>query len=964
MRRLVATAFAAVALALFAAAPASAAFGLNELDVIFTNQDGSTATQAGSHPYAMSTTLGLNTHVVPEGATDPNTELLVDGEIPDGEVKDMRIDQIEGLVGSQSAVPKCSSVDFNTRVNLRASCPDSTAVGVAAVKAEFNTFPVGVEEYVHVPVYNLAPSPGEAAKLGFVALDVPIVIDVGVNDKPPYNLVARLDDVPQGVIFYSSTLTIWGNPANSSHDSLRGSCVGEPLQFSQEPISLGSCPVNVPEAPFLTLPRACNGPLATIFTADSWANPGAFTEPQSILTHNESEPPIPTGMTGCSLLNFDPTIAAQPTTAQGESPSGLSVDLDVKDVGLTSSGGRAKADIKKVQLTLPEGVTVNPSAAEGLGVCTLAQYNAASAEDQGCPESSKLGTVLVKSPLIEEPVEGSIFLAAQEDNPFGSLLAFYMLLENPRFGIFIKQAGKVEPDPQTGQLVSTVDDIPQLPFSHFTLRFREGPRAPLATPGLCGTYTTKAVLTPWSGGESVLSDSTFTVSSGPGGGPCPTSGTAPFRPGFEAGTVSNAAGSYSPFYMHLTRADGEQSLTRFDAVLPAGVVPKLAGIPSCTDAQIAAAKAKTGRQELAFPSCPAASQIGRVLAGAGVGSALTYVPGKIYLAGPFGGDPLSVVVIVPAVAGPFDVGTVVTREAITIDPETYVGEIDGAASDPIPHILKGIPLKLRDLRVYVDRSEFMRNATSCNEGSTLATVFGSGANVFAPSDDVPATVAARYQAASCASLAFKPSLRIQLKGETKRGGFPKLHSVVTYPEGSGYANIGSAVVTLPHSAFISPLKIANPCIRPLFAEGKCPPASRLGYAKAWTPLLDEPLQGPVYFRSNGGVRDIPDIVADLNGQFHVVLVGAVDSVGPSNKARLRTTFASVPDAPVTRFELDLKGGKEGVIENSQNLCAGKRYVKVKLRGQNGKLHEFQTKQQVKCGGKKGGKRRARHSRRR
>lgn len=950
MRRLLATLAAAAAVALLGAAPASAAFGIKEADVTFAEEGGGAATQAGSHPFEMTTTFNVNTKVL-----NPSEEL------PEGEVKDLEIGQIAGLVGSQTAVPRCSAAAFNTRVEGRAQCPDSTAVGIVAVKAEFGPFPPGVNEYVHVPVYNLEPSPGEAAKIGFVALNVPLVIGIGVSQEPPYNLVAHVRDVPQALVFYGSQFTLWGNPANSAHDSLRGDCVGDPIIPTAEPVSTGNCPVSVPETPFLTLPRACQGPLVTTFTADSWQQQGVFTKPLEVETHNGSTPPEPEGMSGCSTLTFSPTAEARPTTQHGESPTGLSVSLDVKDPGLTSPAGRAKADIRKVELTLPEGVTVNPSAAEGQGVCTLAQYLEASLTVRGCPESSKLGTVAVKSPLLEESLEGSLYLAAQEENPFGSLLAFYMVMKNEPNGIFIKQAGKVEPDPRTGQLVSTVNDIPQLPFSHFELHFREGPRAPLATPALCGTYTTRAVLTPWSGGAPVESPSTFTVSSGPNGEPCAAGGTPPFNPGFEAGSNNNDAGAYSPFYMHLTRGDGEQDLTRFSATLPAGVVPKLAGIPQCSDAAIALAKTKTGRQELAEPSCPAASQVGRVLAGAGVGSALTYVPGKVYLAGPFGGDPLSVVAIVPAVAGPFDVGTVVTREAITLNPETFVGEIDGAASDPIPHILRGIPLKLRDLRVYVDRSEFMRNPTSCEEESTVATLFGSGANPFDSADDVAATAAARFQAANCSVLRFKPKLSLKMSGQMRRGGHPKLTSVLT-PR-AGDANIGRAVVTLPHSAFIDSARVSNPCTRPQFAEGSCPPRSRLGYAKAWTPLLAEPLQGPVYFRSNGGIRDIPDIVADLRGQFHVVLVGAVKSVNPK-KARLRTTFLSTPDAPVSRFVLKLKGGKQGLIENSENLCIGKRHVRLALHGQNGRLSSSHPVLRTSCKKKKKKRKRARRHHRR
>lgn len=935
MRRALASLAAASALLMALAAPAAAEFGLKELDVTFTNADGSIATQAGSHPFAFTTTLGVNTSIQPGG------------EVPEGEVKDLEIGQIEGLVGSQTAVPRCSSADFNTRVEGRPSCPDSTAVGIVAVKAEFTVLPAGLDEYLHVPVYNLQPSPGRAAKLGFVALNVPIVIDVGVNPNPPYNLVAYLQDVPQAILFYGSKFTIWGNPASPLHDSLRGDCVGEPVELTEEPVSLGSCPVNVPEAPFLTLPRACQGPLKTVFIADSWAEIGKFTEPKYAETNDGLTPPNPLGMSGCSELGFGPTIAAAPTTENAESPSGLDLSFSVKDEGLTSPTGIAQSEMRDVVLTLPEGVTANPSAAEGLGACTPAQYAQASLGVRGCPQSSRLGSVRVKSPLLEEAVEGSLYLGQPEvsGGPETPLkIALYVIIRNDPNGIFVKFPVRVEPDPKTGQLLSITEDLPQLPISDFQLHFREGPRAPLTTPPTCGTYPVKAQVTPWSGNAPLAISASFKVSSGPGGAPCPA-GPPPFNPSFEAGAINNNAGSYSPFYMRLTRADGEQSMTRFDSVLPPGVTGKLAGVAKCSDAALAAAEAKTGLAEIASPSCPPSSQIGRVLVGAGVGPALTYVPGKIYLAGPFGGAPLSAAVITPAVAGPFDVGTVVTREALDLNENTAEVEVDGAASDPIPSILHGVPLKVRDLRVYVDRQSFILNPTSCEPKSAKATLFGSGQDLFSPADDVPASLSAPFQAVNCENLGFGPKLSLKLKGGTKRNDHPALHSLLTFRDGD--ANIARAVVTLPPSEFIDPVRIGLPCTRAQFAAQQCPPGSVLGHARAFTPLLDNPLEGPVYFRSNGGARKVPDVVAALQGEgLRIVLLGAVTS----KNARIRTTFLNVPDAPVTKFTLNLKGGKKGVLVNSANLCSHKRHVEVTLIGQNGKIQKSNPPLGTSCKG--------------
>jgi hypothetical protein len=285
-----------------------------------------------------------------------------------------------------------------------------------------------------------------------------------------------------------------------------------------------------------------------------------------------------------------------------------------------------------------------------------------------------------------------------------------------------------------------------------------------------------------------------------------------------------------------------------------------------------------------------------------------------------------VVAIVPAVAGPFDVGTVVTRVALQLNPVTYQAEVDGSASEEIPHMLKGIPLKLRDLRVFVDRPQFMLNATNCEPQQAIATLVGSGADPFSPTDDVSLAVPDRYQAASCASLAFKPKLSLSLKGKTKRGGHPALTATVT-PR-SGDANIGGAVVRLPHSAFLEQSHIRTVCTRVQFAANQCPAGSIYGSAEAKTPLLDQPLSGPVYLRSSN--HNLPDLVVALHGEFDIDLVGRIDS----SKGGIRSSFESAPDAPVTTFTLSMQGGKKGLIVNSRNLCSSTNRALSEFTGQN------------------------------
>jgi hypothetical protein len=947
-RRLAIAVIGVVFLTGLAAAPAGASFGLRNLGLSFRDSGGSIATQAGSHPFELSTSVGVTTRVEPIG------------EVPEEEVKDLRVDLPAGFVGDRAAVPYCSAADFVDRSSDgRSGCPDSTALGIAAVKIASKAIPAGSGDiFLHLPVFNLIPPPGSAAKLGFMALSVPVTVDVGLSESAPYHLVARSTNIPQALLFYDAVLTVWGSPAAAVHDPLRGQCLSKDVtEMTEGPDSRGNCPVNIVEKPFLTLPRSCVGPPSALFTLTPWKLPRVPVS-ESAFTEDASVPPRPVGMTGCSSLGFAPRVSVQPTSTAAESPAGIDVALTVADEGLGAVGGIAQSDVKKAVVTLPEGVTVNPSAAEGLGACSLARYESESLSTEsgkGCPESSKLGNVEVSTPLLAgEVLKGSLYQAQPDDpiapgreNPFDTFLALYIVIRDPQNGILVKLAGKVEPDARTGQLISTFEDLPQFPFSNFKLHFREGPRSPLVTPARCGSYLTKALLTPWANPDNpVEATASFAVTSGIGGGSCPAAAASPFHPGFEAGSVSNNAGSFSPFNMRITRQDGEQDLTRLSSILPPGVVGKLAGVGRCPEPLLASASSKSGRQELASPSCPSSSQIGRVLVGAGVGSSLSYVPGRVYLAGPFAGDPLSVVVVTPAVAGPFDAGTVVTRVALALDPATAEVEIDGTASDPIPRILKGIPLKIRDLRIYADRPNFTLNPTSCNRESTRATLFGSFVDVFNPSDDRPVAVSDRYQAANCRALGFKPKLSLRLTGGTKRNDHPSLRAELRARPGD--ANIGGARVTLPPSEFIDNNHIQNPCTRVQFNAGQCPEGSLLGVARAFTPLLDDPLEGPVYFRSNGGERLLPDVVADLNGQFRIILVGHVDAVN----GRIRTTFQVVPDAPVSKFVLKLNGGKRGLLVNSRNLCAHTLRAKVRFLAQNNMVQELSPALASSCKGKK------------
>jgi hypothetical protein len=916
------------AVLLLTTAPAQAEFGLKELKGGFFNEKGEAETQAGSHPFVSITSFEVNTREDPEF-----------GVIPDGSAKSLITSLPTGLIGSRDAVPTCSTADFLTvGLDGRNLCGDSTAIGFARLQ-------VGAPGFGNITsIFNLEPPPGVAAKIGFIALNTPATIEFGINDHQPFNLVASALNFPQSVDVFGGELVLWGVPADQRHDALRGDCLNLELGPDDEAQSLGECESDAPLEPLITLPRACAGPLVTSVELISWQQPSGPPAKASF--------PSP-AMTGCSKLGFAPDVTAKPTVASAESASGLDYTIEFNQEGLVNPEGLAQSDIKKALVALPAGMTVNPSSANGLATCSRTAYEAESLETgpgEGCPQASKVGEVEVETPLLAEgeTLHGSVFLAGQDDNPFGTLIALYIVIKSHELGILIKLPMKVEPSEErganAGQLVVTLDDFPQTPFSRSSFHFTEGPRGPLLTPPLCGNYTIGSEFSPWADiGSSLSVLAEFDIFTGVGGAPCPSGGVPPFNPAFSAGSLNNSAGAYSPFTMRLTRADGDQEMTRFDAVLPRGVTAKLAGVVRCPSSAIAEAKSKTGRQELARPSCPAASEIGHTLAGAGVGSVLTYVLGKLYLGGPLGRAPLSVIAISPLVAGPFDVGTVALYQALTVDPDTAEVKVDGSLSDPIPNFIRGIRVKPKDIRVYADRPEFTLNPTSCADKAAKAALFGSFVNLFSPADDRPAQLADRYQAASCASLKFKPKLSLRLKGGTRRGDHPALSGMLTYPKGAGYANVRKAVVTLPHSAFLEQAHIRTVCTRVQFAANSCPQGSIYGRARAFTPLFDRPLEGNAYLRSSS--NQLPDLVLALRGEVDFNLVGRIDSVNGS----IRATFASAPDAPVSKFSLELQGGKKGVFVNSRNLCAHKPRAKAEFTGHNGRLYEAQPVVKARCG---------------
>jgi hypothetical protein len=874
------------------------------------------------------------------------------------DVRDVIVELPAGFDGNNTAVPTCTDAQL-----LSELCPIASQVGQISFEAANPSQGSHPPGHFTVPIYNMeVTSFGVAAEFGFKSIIFTQVLTIRVRPGDS-GLTVITPDITQAEP-RNVSVTIWGLPASHVHDEQRGQDCG--AGFEVPPICKhdtgpgGPQEAGIPVRPYLSNPTSC-GPFEAKIKADSWEHPEQWSEESATVG------PIKE----CDRVPFEPSIKAQPTTDSAESPSGLNVALDVPQVGWKEPVTIASANLKDATVTLPQGYSLNPSAGSGLGVCTPQQYEEEaynSPPGAGCPPESRVGTVEVTTPVLTEHALGSVYVAKPFANPFNSLLALYIVAKIPERGVIVKVAGKVSPDPVSGQLTTTFKENPQQPFSEFTLRFRQGATSPLISPPACGAYTALADLTPWSdplSPQHLLSS--FEIEHGIGGGPCPSGGVPPFHPALNAGTINNRAGSYSPFYVRLSRNDGEQEITHFSIKLPPGITGKLAGIPYCPDSAIAQAKSRSHPGEAAIeeanPSCPAASEVGHTLVEAGVGSVLAQAPGKVYLAGPYHGAPISVVSITDAHVGPFDLGTVVVQLGFKINPETAEVFVDSVGSDPIPHIIDGIPTHLRTIRVYMDKPNFVLNPTGCEPTSTASTVLGSGKDFVSEADDVPVTASSPFQAADCAALGFKPQLKLSLIGATHRGGAPKLKAVLTANPGD--ANIGSAQVTLPHSEFLFNAHIKTICTRVVFAEGaipgeKCPAGSVYGFAKAITPILSEPLEGPVYLRSSS--HQLPDLVAALhNNQVNIALDGHVEGV---NNGQIRNTFEAVPDAPVTSFTLEMQGGGKGLLENSTDLCASPHHATADFVGHNGKVEDFRPLLNVSCGKKGKHQKGKRHGKRR
>jgi hypothetical protein len=840
------------------------------------------------------------------GHSDLHLELSVDNhweQIERGEpttcycedAKDITTRFPTGVIGNPNNVPRCTQVDFDNLEN----CSPDTQVGVAVPGIFFN--PHRVFE-IHTPVFNLEPHPDQAGLLGFFLplANTPAYIVLSARTDSDYGLNAEVHGIFHGIPLDSFKLNLWGVPADPIHEPERCRELQKPRGFQTGECE-GFAPSNAELKPFLDNPTVCNGPLSTTLRVVYYHN---------VIENEEAEWP---GSTGCDQLSYNPSLFAQPTTSETDSPSGLDVDLRVPQ--LQSPTTPSPSETRATTVTLPRGMAINPNAADGKLSCSESQARFGTVDEAQCPDLAKVGTLSLTSTALAGPIPGAIYIGDPQPGD-----RYRLFLTANGFATHVKLAGSVAPDPQTGQLVVSFQNLPQTPFSDFNLHFFGSERGLLTTPPRCGTYPVTSTFTPW---DATLSPQTstqfFTLDSGPGGTPCPGS-ARPFNPGFQAAVTDATAGVHSPFFIHLTRSDGDQTLAALNVITPPGLLGTLAGIPYCPDAALAAAAqvSYSGHEEEASPSCPAASQIGTSDTGAGAGTHPVYLPGKVYLAGPYRGAPLSLAVITPAVSGPYDLGNVVVRAAVRVNPET--AQLT-AVSDPLPQILQGIPLRLRSILVDLNRQGFMVNPTNCDPLAVGGQITGDEGAVAHPSQG--------FQAANCSDLGFAPKLSLRLSGSTRRTGNPGLTATLTTKPGQ--ANISRTEVTLPSAELIDNAHISNPCTRVQFSANACPAGSVIGFAKAETPLLDKPLEGPVYLRSSS--HKLPDVVAALRGQIDIDLDGKIETI----KKRLHTTFQTVPDAPVTRFTLSLYGGKRGLLQNSENLCSAPLNTLIEIDGQNGKL---------------------------
>jgi hypothetical protein len=935
--------------------------------------------EAAGHPPVGFTQFIINTEAGPVPGT----------EIPIGDLRTVRVDLPPGLTVNPQATPQCDLGPESEKSPDSANCAAATQVGTSEVTATHTDTGVTVT-VPPVPVYNVVPKHGEPARFGFSVAGSDVFLEADIAWERDYHEYFTIH-------VHKISLPLLGEKARVLKNRL---------------VFDGTSGVG--NGTFITTPTTCLGPAApgspfehvysTWLRADSYQeeNP-TFPVGSPFIESKIPRKPGPGGFEtspkNCEEIPFKPEIAVEPNTAETDSPSGATVTVTLPEEKNPAKDEKSKSSshVRSAQVTLPAGMGLNPSAANGLVACTDEQFGKGTRNPVACSVASKIGTVAVDTPpLPDGSLTGSVYVGQQlsSDPTSGDLYRIFVTAESARYDISARLLGKVSANPQTGQLTTTFDDpaaaadelapgrvalagLPQAPFKTFRLTFDGGAKAPLTSPPTCGPNATSSSMTPWSSAPGIspigVADGSgpspegpatpsaeFSLTSLPGGGACPkTLAERPFSLGFGTAPDSRKGGAFSPLRTTITRTDGNQELKGVDVILPPGVSAKLAGVKYCPEAALVAAAANSGKAEAASSSCPAKSLIGHAKHATGTGPSPLQIDGKVFLAGPHKGAPFSLVVVTPAVAGPFDLGTVVSRVALFVDPRTAQVR---AVADPIPHVFGGSLLDLRSIAVNVDRKNFALNPTNCSQFATAGSLLGGGANPLDPAAFSRAAVSAPFQATACDKLGFKPKLFLRLFGKMRRAKNPKLRAVLMPPAGD--ANIARAATILPPSLILDQGNLAKVCTRVQFAANDCPKNSIYGHVRAFSPLLDDPLRGPLFLRSSD--NPLPDLVADLRGQVDIELASRTDSV----RGRIRSTFDLVPDVPVSKFVLILRGGPKGLLVNSRNQCprkgkgAGKAGASKKRRGkgpraivrfkaQNGKKRNLRLRLRTPCGKKKG-----------
>lgn len=924
-----------------------APYGVENYELSPEEEGGAPDTQAGSHPFQLTSTFTLNTravlvlHIRKGKGHETETEQVLEAQ-PVGITKDLRFDLPPGLVGNPTPLPKCSLYVF---VHDSRECPLDTVIGVSTPIVSNPNVQSDVPDAPTVPLYSLEPAVGEPARFGFLdTLGGPIILDTSVSPDGGgggYKVMVTVPDITDADPPIGDQTTFWGVPADPRHDTTRGACLvndsGGNIKVVLEK-GEPSCPVQEKPQPFVIMPTSCTGPLQTSLAADSWEDSGHFTEPFSYTTQSPTGEPY--GLDGCDLLSFEPSASVAPDGSQASTPTGLTVGVHVPQEASLNPKGLAEASVRDTTVTLPAGVALNPAGADGLMSCGpgegLGEIRLDSPEEQECPEASKVATVEISTPLLPKPLVGAAYLADQEANPFGSLVAMYIVVYSEESGVRVKFAGEVKPDSVTGQLVATFNETPQLPFEDLKLHFFGGSRAPLATPALCGAYTTSASFTPWSGGPRgppAESSSQFNITSGPNGTAC--SDPLPFAPELTTGSLNLQAGAFTPFTMTMSREDGNQNLQAIELKMPPGLLGTLSNVELCPEPQ-----ADQG-------VCGPRSLIGQTTVSVGLGgNPYTVAGGKVYITGPYDGAPYGLSIVNPAKAGPYDLektkanhpacDCLVVRARIEVNPLTAALTITSDNSGPykIPQIIEGIPLQIKHVNVTINRPDFTFNPTNC-EPMAITGSLTSRASL-TNNEESTRALSVPFQVTNCATLHFKPKLTVTTSGRPSRKNGTSLNLRIVYPAGSmgREAWFRSAKFDFPKQLPARLSTLQKACLAATFEANPaaCPPGSRAGTAVVSTPVLPDLLQGIVYFVSYGGAK-FPEAVIVLQGDGVIVYLHAETFIG--KRGVTSATLRSIPGVPFNNVDVNLPSGPDSEFAANGNPCTQKLKMPIVFTAQNG-----------------------------